>query len=69
MHVLEPSRATYYVDDMLFDDDPLLTETRRKHYVRGRGGQGVAHPQRDEDGVWHARRDITLGQNVPGYPE
>jgi protocatechuate 3,4-dioxygenase beta subunit len=68
MHVIEPGRCTYYIDDIVFDDDPLLTAGRRRGYVRGRGGSGLGHPERDEEGVWHVRRDITLGRNIPDYP-
>lgn len=69
LHVLEPGRCTYYVDDLLFDDDPLLTPAKRQALVQGRGGNGVVVPQRDADGVPVVRRDIQLGRNIPGYPE
>lgn len=67
MHVVEPGRVTYYITNLEFDDDPLLTERRRAYLERGRGGSGLTHPVRDQDGVWHVRRDIILGKNVPGY--
>lgn len=68
MHVVEPGYATYYVDSIVFDDDPLLTPNQiRDHYRGGRGGRGLAHPVKDEQGVWQVRRDIVLGKNVPGY--
>lgn len=67
MHVIEPGRVTYYIDDVIFDDDPLLTPERQKGYVRGRGGKGLSHPEKDDDGVWRVHRDITLGENVPDY--
>lgn len=67
MHVIEPGRGTYYVDDIVFSDDPLLTAAHRRTMVRGRGGDGLCDPVR-EGGVWRVRRDITLGKNVPGYP-
>lgn len=65
MHVIEPGRATYYLDDVLFDDDPLLTPARRRH--PGRGGPGIVTPRRDGGG-WVVTRDVVLGANVPGYP-
>lgn len=68
MHVIEPGRGTYYIDDVVFDDDPLLTAERRKWFLRGRGGSGLTDPQKDERGTWRVRRDITLGKNIPGYP-
>tara|TARA_R110000782_G_scaffold102483_10_gene189588 strand:+ start:1999 stop:2661 length:663 start_codon:yes stop_codon:yes gene_type:complete len=67
MHVIEPGRCTYYIDDLLFDDDPLLTPARRAA-LTGRAGSGVAVPTRDDRGVWQAGRDIMLGRNIPGYP-
>ena len=67
MHVIEPWRATYYIDDVMFEDDPKLTSAQRAKLVSGRGGGGVCRP-RMLGGVWQARRDIVLGANVPGYP-
>ncbi len=66
LHVIEPGKGTYYIDDVTFSDDPLLTrEERRKKTCRA--GCGVATPERDADGIWHVKRDIVLGKNVPGY--
>jgi len=66
MHVIEPGRATYYIDDLVFGDDPLLT-ARHRQVMRGRGGDGLSDPRRDDNGVWQVRRDIVLGLNIPGY--
>lgn len=68
MHVIEPGRCTYYVDDVLFDDDQLLTDAVRRSLVLGRGGSGVAHPVRDAAGRWRVTRDLVLGAAIPGYP-
>jgi len=68
MHILEPGRVTYYIADIHFEDDPLLTKTERRRAATGRGGSGLVQPQRDARGVWHVQRDIVLGENVPGYP-
>lgn len=68
MHVIEPGRATYYIDEMVFSDDPRLTAENRKQLVTGRGGPGLVTPVRNPDGVWAVTRDIVLGQSVPGYP-
>jgi protocatechuate 3,4-dioxygenase beta subunit len=64
MHVIEPGRGTYYIDDVVFDDDPLLTAAQRRQMLRGRGGNGLAHPARDAQGAWQVRRDIRLGANI-----
>lgn len=65
--VKEPSTNEYYLDDYVFDDDPLLTaEERKKLSLRNRGGSGIVAPEM-ENGMLVARRDIVLGLNVPGY--
>ncbi len=66
MHVIEPGCSTYYIDDVVFRDDPRLTERELRAMSRNRGGGGIARPER-VDGVWRVRRDIRLGLNVPGY--
>jgi protocatechuate 3,4-dioxygenase beta subunit len=66
MHVIEPGRGTYYLDDVMFRDDPKLTDGQIRRYARGRGGDAVVMPHR-RDGVWQVRRDIVLGRNVDGY--
>lgn len=67
MHVIEPGRATYWIDEILFADDPLLTPELQKRARENRGGDGLCRPSRDKDGIWHIMRDIVLGLNVPGY--
>ncbi len=66
MHVLEPGRCTYYIDDIRFSDDDRLTDAQRQRMGRGRGGQGLLTPELD-DGTWTVTRDIELGANIPGY--
>lgn len=66
MHVIEPHRATYYIDDVMFTDDPKLTPRQIQHLTTGKGGCGIVTPVRRE-GIWHVRRDIVLGLGVPGY--
>lgn len=67
MHVIEPGCATYYIDDVMFTDDPLLTPDARLRYSNGRAGSGIVTPVRD-GAAWTATRDIHLGRGVPGYP-
>lgn len=66
MHVVEPGRCHYYIDDVHFTDDPLLTPEVRAQADRGRGGSGVATPAR-ADRTWRVRRDITLGAGIADY--
>jgi protocatechuate 3,4-dioxygenase, beta subunit len=65
MHVIEPARGTYWIDDIRFTDDPLLNDGNRR--APERGGSGLATPHM-RNGAWHIRRDIILGRNIPGYP-
>jgi protocatechuate 3,4-dioxygenase, beta subunit len=68
LHVIEVGRCTYYIDDILFDDDPRLSAAERRH-ARGRGGNGIAMPRRDATGTWLVKRDISLGEGISDYPE
>lgn len=68
MHVIEPGRCTYYIDSIVFTDDPRLTPEKLEGYLRGRGGSGVVTPERGPGGTWLVRRDIVLGEGVPDYP-
>jgi len=65
LHVLERGRCTYYVDDLMFTDDPLLTPAQRATQTQ-RGGTGIATPVKDE-ATWRVRRDITLGAGIRDY--
>lgn len=66
MHVLEPGCATYYVDDIMFTDDPKLTPVQIRRIARNRGGNGISTPVL-RAGTWQVQRDIHLGENIPGY--
>ncbi|GAB5550679.1 MAG: hypothetical protein Sapg2KO_02700 [Saprospiraceae bacterium] len=58
--------APYYIDDFVFDDDPLLTTQTRKK-MENRGGNGVIRFV-EKDGLWIGERNIILGLNIPDYP-
>jgi protocatechuate 3,4-dioxygenase beta subunit len=64
--VKEPDKNEYYIDEYLFDDDPLLTRAERAR-LENRGGSGIVHLTRGTNGVYRGRRDITLGLNIPNY--
>lgn len=55
----EPGRQEYWIEDVVFTDDTLVTPAYRGQQS-GRGGSGIVTPRRDPNGVWIARRDITL---------
>lgn len=59
MIVKEPDRREYWIDEVVFTDDPLVTERYRDH-EEGRGGSGIVTPTRDATGTWTVRRDIVL---------
>jgi protocatechuate 3,4-dioxygenase, beta subunit len=65
MHVIERGCATYYIDDVMFEDDPLLTPAVRRTQTM-RGGPGIVAATR-VNGRWMATRDIHLGRNIPGH--
>ena len=68
MQVIEPGCCEYTIDNIMFDDDPRLTTSKRKQMASGHGGNGIVHPTRDANGTWHVTRDIILGEKIPGYP-
>ncbi len=65
--IKEPDIADeYYVDELVFDDDALLTTTKRKA-LENRGGSGVMRPA-VKNGIQIARHDIILGLHIPNHP-
>lgn len=65
--VKEPSIANeYYIDDWVFDDDPLLTTVERRK-LENRGGSGILRLVR-KDSIDMAAHNVILGLHVPGYP-
>jgi protocatechuate 3,4-dioxygenase beta subunit len=67
LHVIEPGCALYYIADVQFRDDPLLTAALLARIDDARGGSGLVQPVK-RDGAWQVQRDIVLGQGVNGYP-
>lgn len=66
MIVKEPGINEYYIDDFLFDDDPLLTAEKRQQ-LQNRGGSGIVKLI-DVGNMFKGGRNIYLGKNIPGYP-
>lgn len=56
----------YFLDDLVFDDDPLLKTSIRKK-LENRGGSGILRLVQ-KNNVWVAEHDIYLGLNIPHYP-
>lgn len=63
--VKEPNKNEYYLDEYVFDDDPLLTQRERTD-LQNRGGSGIVIPVQSK-GSYIIERDLILGQNVPNY--
>jgi protocatechuate 3,4-dioxygenase, beta subunit len=64
--IKEPGYTAYYIDEYLFDDDPILTKEERNNQ-HGIGGKGIIKIKRGANGMQIAERDIILGLNVAGY--
>ena len=57
----------YYIDDFVFDDDALLTTSKRQQ-MENRCGSGVLRMV-EKGGLSIGERNIILGLNIPGYPK
>ena len=64
--IKEPDKNEYWIDEYLFDDDPLVTENM-KTKNRKRGGDGIIKVK-DVGNMLKAERNIYLGMNVTDYP-
>ena len=65
--IKEPDKNEYWIDEYLFDDDPILTEKERKN-CEDRGGSGIIKVK-DVGNMLKAERNIYLGKNIPDYPK
>ncbi|MBC7873597.1 MAG: intradiol ring-cleavage dioxygenase [Ferruginibacter sp.] len=65
--IKEPGISEYWIDEFVFDDDPLLPAKERTstHPV---DGSGVLKTEM-KDGMLRATRNIILGLNVRDYPK
>lgn len=64
--VKEPDKNEYYIDDFMFNDDPLLTNSV-KQQRKNRGGSGIVSLE-STSRYFTIKRDIVLGLNIPHYP-
>jgi len=64
--IKEPGKSAYWIDEFVFDDDPLLPEEERTR-TKPVGGSGVLKTV-TKDGMLKTNRDIILGLNVADYP-
>jgi len=63
--VVPPGAAEQSVDDVVFEDDPLVTPAYRAR-VRERGGSGIVRATRTAGDTLRAVRDIHLGRLAGG---
>ena len=61
MTLQPPGEPERYIDDVVFEGDPLLTPEHRAR-LRQRGGSGIVQLERTADGTFRAIRDIYLGR-------
>ena len=70
--IKEPGFSEYWIDEFVFDDDPLLPASERNR-TQPVGGNGVLKTVPIaigmKDGMLQAERNITLGLNVKDYPK
>jgi len=64
--IKEPDKNEYWIDEYLFDNDPLLTKEERQKQEK-RGGSGIIELVSGKEYL-HGTRHIFLGKNVPEYP-
>ncbi|HSN62017.1 MAG TPA: hypothetical protein VLR49_13850, partial [Ferruginibacter sp.] len=65
--IKEPNNIKeYYIDDFLFDDDKLLTASKRQR-LENRCGSGILRMV-EKDGLQVGERNLVLGLHIPGYP-
>jgi protocatechuate 3,4-dioxygenase beta subunit len=64
--IKEEGKTLYWIDEYLFDDDPLLTREERSRQEK-RGGDGIIKLTKNSKGTWEGKRDIILGMNIPSY--
>jgi protocatechuate 3,4-dioxygenase beta subunit len=68
LSIKEPNLPNeYYVDELVFDDDVLLTRQKR-NALENRGGSGVLRVLIDKE-VQVAEHNIILGLHIPNYPK
>lgn len=59
MTVKQPGRDEYWIDSVLFEGDPKITQRVRERQT-GRGGNGIVELEEGPDGTLRARRDVIL---------
>lgn len=58
----------YFIDDLVFDDDPLVFAQKKIRPFENRGGSGILRTLVSGD-LQIAEHNFILGLNIPDYPE
>ncbi|WP_379089041.1 hypothetical protein [Pedobacter sp. UC225_65] len=66
--IKEPQLNEYYIDELVFDDDPLLIPKQKKKPFENRGGSGILRILLAGE-LQIAEHNIILGLNIPNYPK
>lgn len=67
LSIKEPGISNeYYIDEIVFDDDKLLTAAKRSN-MENRGGSGILKVA-VKDGRQIANHSFVTGKNIPNYP-
>ncbi|MBA2406693.1 MAG: intradiol ring-cleavage dioxygenase, partial [Chitinophagales bacterium] len=66
MLVKEPGKSLYYIDEVWFDDDPLISK-KLNDESENRGGNLIIPLSKNKDDFWSGNLSITLGLNIPDY--
>jgi protocatechuate 3,4-dioxygenase beta subunit len=69
MIIKEPDKNEYWIEDYVFDDDPLVNEAYRKNESKRCGTGIITLTKVDISGLSTGKRDLLLGMNIENYPE
>jgi len=64
--ILEPDGKYYWIEEYLFEGDPLLKETELPSRAPRGGDSGILTLKKEKN-ILIGKRDIILGKNIPGY--
>jgi protocatechuate 3,4-dioxygenase, beta subunit len=64
--IKETGKTSYYIDDYVFENEAFVTADYVKNQEL-RCGSGIIQLTKDSNGVWHGKRNLILGLNIPNY--
>ena len=66
--ILEPNGKYYWVDEFLFEGDPLITARQQSPQAPVGGTSGMLKLKKEGE-LWVGERNFILGRNVKGYSD